>query len=286
MALPADAATTIESRPATGPITLDGSPADWEGIPVMYLEESLRALAVTHDQDNLYLMYRFADERLARELLDRGVILWVNSDGKTKNKDEAYGVRYGGSSGIQSALEEEAPERQGGPPDEPQEGRHAPPRPAGPESMRTHADQLTRIRLGVKETVEQGRDVEPAAASAAGDQGFCYELRIPIADIGGKVAAQAPPETRTIAVGIQIGGLTKAEAEAAEEGPPGMPGGGGPPPRDSGVGRGGMGGMGGMGGPGGGSPPMGGPPGGGPGEMRKRLDPEITWLKVVLRPST
>jgi hypothetical protein len=49
---PAEAATTIKSRPATGPITLDGSPADWDGVPVLYLEESLRALAVTHDHDN------------------------------------------------------------------------------------------------------------------------------------------------------------------------------------------------------------------------------------------
>jgi hypothetical protein len=184
-------------------------------------------------------MYRFADERLARELLGRGVILWVNAEGKTKNKDEAYGLRYGGSSEIQSALEETAGQWPGGLPDGSQEGRQPPPRPAGPDRMRTHADQLTRIRLGVKETVEQGTDAEPAAASAVADQGFCYELRIPIADIGGKAAAQAPFESRKIAVGIQIGGLTEAEAEAAEGAPPDMPGGGGPPPGDSGGGRGG-----------------------------------------------
>jgi len=276
------AATTVESRPAPGVITLDGNPADWEGVPVLYLEKSLRALAVTHDQDNVYLMYRFADERLARELLGRGVILWVNSEGKTKNKDEAYGLRYGGSSEIQSALEETAGQWRGGMPDGSQEGRQPPPRPAGPDRMRTHADQLTRIRLGVKETVEQGPAVEPAAASAAGDQGFCYELRIPIADIGGRAAAQAPFESRKIAVGIQIGGLTEAEAEAAEGAPPDMPGDGGPPP---GGGMGGMGGMGSMGGPGGGGLPMGGPPGGGPGEMGKRVKPEITWLTVVLEPT-
>jgi hypothetical protein len=31
---------------------------------------------------------------------------------------------------------------------------------------------------------------------------------------------------------------------------------------------------------------MDGPPGGGPGGMKKRLAPEITWLKVVLRPAS
>jgi hypothetical protein len=278
----ADAATTIESRPAIGPITLDGRPADWEGIPVVYLEESLRALAVTHDQDNLYLMYRFADERLARELLARGVILWVNSEGKTKNKDEAYGLRYGGSSQIERSFEEAPRPSQGNPPDDSHDDRR-PPRPPGPERDRARPDELTRIRLGVKEPVAGTSDAEPAAASAAAEDGFCYELRIPIGDIGGKVAAQAPSETHTIAVGIQIGGLTQAEAEAMESAPPEMPGGGGAPPGGGGGARGGMGGM---GGPGGGGPPIGGPPAGGPGGMKKRLAPEITWLKVVLRPAS
>jgi hypothetical protein len=284
MAWTTDAATRIESRPAAAPIIVDGSSADWEGVPVVYLEKSLRALAVTHDQDNFYLMYRFADERLARELLDRGVILWVNSEGKAKNKDEAYGLRYGGSTGIQTALEEIAVQWHGDPRDGPQESRQPPPRTPGPERMRTHADELTRIRLGVKETVEQGTEGEPAAASAASGQGFCYELRIPIADIGGKVAALASTEPRRIAVGIQIGGLTEAEAEAATGVPHDMAGGGGPPPGDSGGGHGGVGGMGGMGGPAGGGPPMGGPPGGGPGAAGKRRDPEISWLELVLRP--
>jgi hypothetical protein len=275
---PADAATTIDSQPSSRPITLDGDPADWEGISVVYLEESLRTLAVTHDQDNLYLMYRFADDRLARNLLARGVILWVNSEGRTKNKDEAYGLRYGGSSQIERSFEEAPTPSQGSPPDDSQDNRR-PPHPPGPERGRTRPDELTRIRFGVKEPVARTSDAEPAAASAAVEDGFCYELRIPIADIGGKVAAQAPVETRKIALGIQIGGLTEAEAEAMESAPPEMPGGGGAPPGGGGGARGGMGGM---GGPGGGGPSMGGPPGGGPGGMKKRARAEIVWLTVVL----
>ena len=275
---PADAATMIDSQPLSRPITLDGHPADWEGIPVVYLEESLRTLAVTHDQDNLYLMYRFADDRLARELLARGVILWVNSEGKTKNKDEAYGLRYGGSSQIERSFEEAPRPSQGSPPDDSQDDRR-PPRPPGPVPGHAHPDELTRIRFGVKEPISRTTDAEPAAASAASENGFCYELRIPIADVGGKVASQPPSSVRRIALGIEIGGLTEAEAEATESLPSEMPGGGGAPPGGGGGARSGMGGM---GGPGGGGPPMGGPPGGGPGGMKKRAGPEVVWLTVVL----
>ncbi len=161
---------------------------------------------MTHDQDNLYLMYRFADDRLARELLARGVILWVNSEGKTKNKDEAYGLRYGGSSQIERSFEEAPGPSQGSPPDHSQEDRRRPPRPPGPVQGRAHPDELTRIRFGVKEPISRTSDAEPAAASAATENGFCYELRIPIADVGGKVASQPR---------LQSGGSRSASRSAA-----------------------------------------------------------------------
>jgi hypothetical protein len=248
----------------------------------MYLEESLRALAVTHDRDNLYLMYRFADDRLARELLARGVILWVNSEGKTKNKDEAYGLRYGGSSQIERSFEEAPRPSQRSPPDHSQEDRRRPPRPPGPVQGHAHPDELTRIRFGVKEPISRTSDAEPAAASAASETGSATSS-IPIADVGGKVASQPPSSVRRIALGIEIGGLTEAEAEATESLPSEMPGGGGAPPGGGGGARGGMGGM---GGPGGGGPSMGGPPGGGPPGMKKRAGAEIVWLTVVLGPTS
>ena len=64
VAIPASAAHTIESTVATNEITVDGRTDDWEGSPVAYLEESLRVVGVSHDADNLYIMYRFGGARL------------------------------------------------------------------------------------------------------------------------------------------------------------------------------------------------------------------------------
>ena len=84
----ADAAEKIESSPTGDRIALDGDPSDWEGIPITYLEDSLHVASIAHDDDNLYLMFRFADGGLARQILMRGVTLWVNGDGKNRKKKE------------------------------------------------------------------------------------------------------------------------------------------------------------------------------------------------------
>ncbi len=96
---------SLDSPPVGGRITVDGEPSDWDGLPVAYLEDSLRVVSASHDEENLYLMYRFGDERLARRLLQRGVILWINGDGKAKNKDDAFGIRYTGSEAIGEFVE-------------------------------------------------------------------------------------------------------------------------------------------------------------------------------------
>jgi hypothetical protein len=75
------------------------------GLPTLYLGESLHVVSAAHDDDNLYLMYRFSDERLARSVFTRGVLLWFNGDGKTKNKEEVFGIRYAGSEEIRQHFD-------------------------------------------------------------------------------------------------------------------------------------------------------------------------------------
>jgi hypothetical protein len=285
----ADAADKIESTPAGDRLVLDGDPSDWEGFPITYLEDSLHVLAVAHDDSNLYLMYRFADQGLARDLLMGGVTLWINGEGKTKNKNEEFAVRYPGSAQIAEQFEDEEP-RQGRYRAETGEsktaGRGGPPPPLA--SMRQVPGQLTVIRMGMKETGDETDDSGPTAASAFDEGVFCYELKIPFAEIGGKVADASPSKKRQVAIGIQIGGMTQAEMETLQaamkekmgstggQGGRGGGGMGGGPP--SGMGGGGIGGMGGgMGGMGG----MGGH-GADPG---RRMDPEIGWLSITLPPA-
>jgi hypothetical protein len=287
--LDALAAKKIESSPIDDRIVLDGDPSDWEGVPITYLEDSLHVAAIAHDDDNIYVMFRFADEGLARRLLMRGVTLWFNGNGKTKNKKEEFAVRYPGSAQIAEQFEDENPgdgryraeTGQSG-----SSGRGGPP----PElaSMHQVPGELTVIRMGTKATGDENATAGPTAASAFNEGVFCYELKIPIADIGGKIADAGPAKKRQVAIGVQIGGLTQAEMEtlqaAMREKTGGMGGqgsrgggmGGGPP---SGMGGGGIGGMGGgMGAAGG----MGRGRGGGGGDMRSEMDPEIQWLSVTL----
>ena len=281
----------IESSPAGDRIVLDGDPSDWEGIPINYLKDSLHVSAIAHDDDNLYVMYRFADEGLAHQLLMRGVTLWINGDGKTKKKKEEFAVRYPGSAQIAEQFKDEDPREEqyraetegSGTP-----GRGGP--PPSLASMRQVPGQLTVIRMGMKETGNENDAGGPTAASAFNEGVFCYELKIPFADIGGKIADASPAKKRQVAIGVQIGGMTQAEMETVQAamkekmgstgGTGGRGGGmgGGPP---SGMGGGGVGGMGGgmgaAGGMGGGG--MGGGRGG---DMRSRMDPEIEWLSVTL----
>ena len=282
----AGAAEKFESTFTSYEMVLDGDPIDWQGIPIAYLEDSLHVMSIAHDDNNLYLMYRFADQGLARRLLMRGVTLWINGDGKTKKKNEEFAVRYPGSEQIAEQFEDEDSWQWRSRPDETgTTGRGGP--PPSLASMRQVPGRLTVIRMGMKETGDESDADGPTAASAFNEEIFCYELKIPFADIGGKVADASPSKKRQVAIGIQIGGMTEAEMEmlqAAMKEKMGETGGMG-----GDRGGGGMGGMGGGRG-GGGMGDMGGGRGGGEmggrgGDMRSRMNPEIEWLSVNLPPS-
>ncbi len=273
-------ATAIESTPIDDIIRLDGIATEWEGIPITYLRESLHVISVAHDDETLYLMFSFSDQRLAQQLQRRGVMLWFNGNGKTKNKNEEFGLRYGGSQQIAdhfaSQREDEGDDGggtttgRGG-----YGGRGSGPPPQMTGGSRAYPGNLTIVTQGIKETVPEDNSDGPAAASMVEEEIFCYELRVPLADVGGKIADRGPGSKSKVAIGIQIGGLTEAEMETIQppmdERPAGMGGS-----------TGGMGGGRGGGGMGGGRGGRGGPPGGkGTGE----LDPEIVWLSVALGPT-
>jgi hypothetical protein len=265
----ASAAEKVESSPVGDRVVLNGDPSDWEGAPVIYLEDSLHVVAIAHDDGNLYLMFRFADENLARQLMMRGVTLWVNGDGKNKKKKEEFAVRYPGSEQIAEQFEGEDPWEQryrAGTEGSETSGRGGP--PPSLAGIRQEPGQLTVIRMGIKESTDEDNPEGPSAASAFTEGLFCYELKIPFADIGGKIADADHSKDRKVAIGIQIGGMTDAETvmvQAAMKGRMGAMGGG----------RGG--GMGGMSGG-----PPGGAMGGRGGQPRGRMMPEIEWLSITL----
>jgi len=265
----ADAGSSISSRPGGQAIVIDGATSDWEGVELHYFEQGLHTVGVTHDAQNLYVMWRFGDERLARQVLARGVTVWVNGDGK---KRDGVGVRYAGSLVISESLPTP-------------EGDQLPP---GMDSARARRmrRELTVCTPGVvtvfdtkgETDLPESNENGPVAASAIHDGVYMYEVRIPFATAGGDVAAEAASDVREVAVGFQLGGLSPAEQEAMQD-----------EMRDMRLGDGGMGG--GLGGrPGGGMPVrpgggMGSGMGGGPTGSRLRLGyQEIEWLRIKLLP--
>jgi len=252
-------------------ITVDGDLADWKGVPVRYLEGGPRITAVARDDRFLYVNFRFSDLELARRVLRGGAIVWFGAAGAHSTD---LGLRYRGTEAARTALREMEGETGGGS----QGGPGGGPPPGGPDGGGTRP---ARAPLGALEVLREGVVDEviatgsapdgPAAACRVADGSFVYELRMPLAELLPAAGAGKPGSAARLAVGFQMGGMTKAERDAMRG--RGGPDGGGPP-------GGGMGGPGGgMGGPGGG---MGGPGGsmGGPGGGMRVVEP--VWLDVEL----
>ncbi len=208
----AAAVEKVESTPVEGTVVLDGDDSDWNPTPSIYLEESLRAVSIAHDRENLFIMFRFADRDLARIIMRRGVILWFNGDGKAKTKDEDFAVRYPGSQQISENLDSGEFHGDGWRIADTDASGHPYP-PGELASLRQVPGRLTVIRMGFKEPTAENSADGPAAESKYAGEHYCYELRIPFADIGGRIAEAAQSKNRKIAVGVEIGGLTSAERE-------------------------------------------------------------------------
>jgi hypothetical protein len=276
-AVPVGAGSKVESAPLAGVIRIDGDDSDWQDVKLLYQEGGVRILGVTHDADNLYLMWRFGDERLARRILARGVMVWVNGDNKKK---ETFGLRYGGSVELSRELppldEGDLPE--GSDPSRFMEMRH--------QLTICVPGYITLFDDSIEIEVPEDNPDGPRAASAFRDGLFVYEVKIPMVSIGGKVASLQADARRKLVVGVQVGGLSPDEMKEMQDrmrdpgnmGPVGM---GGPGGGMGGGMRGGMGGPGG-GGMGGGMMGRGGGPGGG---GRGPMGPQdVLWMKVVLAP--
>jgi hypothetical protein len=198
------------SVPVQEPIAIDGDPADWAGIPIEYLWGSVRVLAAAHDVDNLYLTFRFKDARLAERILCKGVILWLNGRGK---EQQDFGIRYTGSVDLALTLAEL----------EKRKDMDSPDVDAEPSEDDFTGQRIQKPGLITVFTVDGGymlpeNNLEgPAAASARIADRFCYEFLIPLAQIGGKVAKKPAHTTRTLKLGIQLGGLSEEEQQQMKD---------------------------------------------------------------------
>ncbi|MCD6116043.1 hypothetical protein J7K93_03420 [bacterium] len=76
------------------PMKIDGNYSDWEGVNLQYFETQNFVMGSVNDAENIYLMFRFTDQRLARRIQRAGITCWLDTNGK---KSKEYGIQYAGS---------------------------------------------------------------------------------------------------------------------------------------------------------------------------------------------
>lgn len=70
-------------------INIDGNSSDWSGIPMNYVEDMQIMYGVINDAQNMDVVIRFSDHRLARHLGMRGVTFWFDGE-----NDRTAGFHY------------------------------------------------------------------------------------------------------------------------------------------------------------------------------------------------
>lgn len=252
--------TEIKSQWLGQVINIDGDNSDWENVSAQYLKKPNSSISIANDEQNLYLLFRFSDENLARKILSRGLFLYFD-------KDKKSGIRYRGNFAIADSL----------------------------RSRRTRQNQLAKINqhnfpplgnLGMiavfnhneRELLRENNDSGLKANASFRAGVFNYEFAIPLHPQKGIPIALAANSNNRVRLGLEIGGIDRETLEKMRQQRQSMGGQG-----EEMGGRGGrMGGRGGgMGGRGGG---MGGRGGSRGGDLRNRpnMAPQEVWLDVQL----
>ena len=245
------------------PIKIDGDYSDWEGIDLQYFEELNLVMGSLNDAENLYLMFRFTDQKLARKIQKMGVTCWLDKNGK---KDKKYGVQYTGSVNLHSKSRPEIETSNKMPLEKKERMDNL------MERLRANLPGPGKIFVikGEEEAeIGENQTQGPSAGSANHDGIFCFEFRMPI-----PISAKLGDE---ISLCMELGGLSAEDLSQLQQQRGSS--------QRSGDMMGGRGVMGRGGGKGAGSG-MGGGRGMGSSEQRPRglegLEKQEIWMKLIL----
>jgi hypothetical protein len=199
-------AAEVRAAATVSALTVDGSAADWSDVAGQAAETEPKVSAVAQDGAFVYGYFESKDLGLARRVLRGGAIFWVNVSGI---HGEGYGLRFRGTEAVQAAVDE-AVKRQ------PQQTTG---QGGGTDRRGNQASTTQRAPLGTVEVIKNGtvneiittgaRDGGPAAACSFADGTLVFEFRAPIAELGLPADGE-----RTVALGFQMSGRTRAEREA------------------------------------------------------------------------
>ncbi len=249
-----------------GPIVVDGSASDWQGVPATYLEENNAAVAVASDAQFVYLLFRTNDRKWARAIKATGLTVYLDASGGKKK--DTY-VNFRGGPSREELMRGGQEDQYRGPEgfEHPEISQDQPPRDQMGDEPRLSCFIKDRI---TEKVIPINGDEGPSAAFDTSKGFYQYEMRIPLVkDSVRYYGVDAKPGAKlglTLVWG-DMSDMMQRRKEGVKLGLGGPVGGGG----------GGMGG--GMGGPPGGGMGRPGGPGGMRGGMPKKQE---VFLKTTL----
>lgn len=200
--------TSLTSTYHDKPITVDGDPKDWVGLP-LYVDRSGVNVAVSHDADHLYLMVSTTDRALQSQIRRGGFTVWFDPTGGSA---QTFGIRYPmGMPGGPPPSRDEAMAPPG------DMGMDMPPPGRGENIMRSDMELLgpdDEDRMIVSLLSE--KQIQIKLSDATG--GLTYELRVPLQHDA------AHPNGIGVQPGKELGVMLQTETM---DGMKGGPGGGG-----------------------------------------------------------
>lgn len=188
----------LQSHRPPAAMVIDGQWSDWEEIPIHRVEEmNGLVLGVANDDGYLYLMARSTDVRMVRRLRMLGIV--VEASGQGKEGSELH-VCYHGSVQLSDSLAKAG----GGPGD----GRMPSPFETG-DGPELPAPGMIEIEQGGTITrVAENRPDGIAAGSAAGGDVYCYEYRLPLADLFAGPLPEGGVNGRIVSLEVESGDMT------------------------------------------------------------------------------
>ena len=230
-------ADDVPSVWAENPITIDGKTTEWTSLLGKLLTEQNAALAVSNDQEFLYVTFRTTDIRWVTAIKMTGITLYLDSEG---GKDKDFYIKYSGGPSreqlrtmverIGSSEGQMSGQMRGGQ----MSGEDQP-----PYMLMFIKDQMAEKKIPLDGS--QG----PAAAFDTCQGFYTYEFRIPLAEGDAFRYGLGIDQGQKVGIGCvwgEVSGGMKRERPSSGKGNGGMCGGGMGGSRSGGMGGGGRGG--------------------------------------------
>ena len=179
----------VESRWSAESPVIDGIGEEWPGQSLEFDDDLELAYGISNNNEVLSVMFRFADQRLARRMERLGFTLWLNPD---QDEDRDFGLYYCDPAvvGRPGAWREESRVARA------EAAQQARPEPSG------------RFFMIQKDTVDLPHGGMHGLEAAVGYHGgfYCFEYRIPLGPDNGYSLEVTPG--KPVKLGFVLSGLS------------------------------------------------------------------------------